>query len=121
MEKEGKDAIIDINHVMKLAKLDLSGEDLERFGSELNKILEYINMIQSADASKISGILDEFEYDKLIFGADLSNKFYEGCRTDEYKKDESFDFGIVKADAPSFEATDAGSENGFFIVPQIIE
>jgi Glu-tRNAGln amidotransferase C subunit. len=43
---------MDINHVMKLAKLDLNEEESAHFASELNKILEYIDMIQSADVSK---------------------------------------------------------------------
>ncbi len=113
--------VIDINHVMRLAKLDLSEKDLEHFGSELNKILDYINMIQEADISKITGILDELEYDKLTLGTDLNDKFYKDCRIDECKIDDSFDFGIVKSDAPNFETQAAGSENGFFVVPQIIE
>jgi aspartyl/glutamyl-tRNA(Asn/Gln) amidotransferase C subunit len=121
MENDKKGVIIDINHVMKLAKLDLSEKDLGHFGSELNKILEYINMIQEADVSKIEGISDELEYDKLTSGTALNDKFYKDCRIDECKIDGSFNFGIVKSNAPSFESQAGDSEGGFFVVPQIIE
>ena len=121
METDKKENIIDIHHVMKLAKLDLSEKDLGHFASELNKILEYINMIQEADVSKIEGSLNELEYDKLTSGSDLSDKFYKDCRIDECKIDDSFDFAIVKSNAPAFETRSAGSEEGFFVVPQIIE
>jgi aspartyl/glutamyl-tRNA(Asn/Gln) amidotransferase C subunit len=120
-ENTGAADIIDINHVMKLAKLDLSPKDLEHFGAELNKILGYIDMIKEADISKINGMLNELEYDKLVGVADLNSQFYKDCRVDECKTDGSFDFGIVKSNAPSFEIQSAGSENGFFVVPQIIE
>jgi len=113
--------IIDINHVMKLAKLDLSPKDTEHFGSELNKILGYIDMIKEADISKINDMLNELEYDKLVGVTDLNSQFYKDCRVDECKIDDSFDFEIVKNNAPVFETQDAGSENGFFVVPQIIE
>ncbi len=112
---------MDIKHVMKLAKLDLNEKESEHFGSELDKILGYIDMIQSADVSKIEQVLNELEYDKLTSGDDLSDKFYKDCRLDICKTDDSFDFGIVKNNAPAFEAHKADSESGFFVVPQVIE
>ncbi|MHB8231719.1 MAG: Asp-tRNA(Asn)/Glu-tRNA(Gln) amidotransferase subunit GatC [bacterium] len=123
MENDKKPAAgsMDIHHVMKLAKLDLSPKGLERFGAELNEILGYIDMIKEADVSKINGMLNELEYDKLVRGVELDSEFYKDCRNDECKTDGSFDFGIVKSNAPSFEIQPAGSENGFFVVPQIIE
>ncbi len=114
-------ASIDIRHVMKLAKLNLSADELEHFGSELNKVLGYIDMIKEADVSQIGGGGDALEYDKLARRTDLNEEFYKDCRIDECKTDGSFDFGIVKSGAPSFEETAAGSESGFFVVPQVIE
>ncbi|MGC8554588.1 MAG: Asp-tRNA(Asn)/Glu-tRNA(Gln) amidotransferase subunit GatC [Candidatus Acidulodesulfobacterium sp.] len=119
---------MDIYHVMKLAKLDLNEDESVHFSSELTKILEYIDMIQSADVSKIEGILDELDYDRLISNEDLNEKFYKDCRIDECKIDDTFDFEIVKSNAPSFEVQTAGlgsedavKESGFFVVPQVIE
>ncbi len=119
-------ADMDIGHVINLAKLDLSREDLEHLGSELSGILGYIDIIKEADVSKISGILDELEYDKLVRGVDLNDEFFKDCRIDECKTDDSFDFDIVKGNAPSlrvrpFTATDTELRHGFFVVPQIIE
>ncbi|HEC25734.1 MAG TPA: aspartyl/glutamyl-tRNA amidotransferase subunit C [bacterium] len=120
--------IIDIGHVINLAKLDLSRKDLGHLGSELNGILGYIDIIKEADVSKISGILDELEYDKLVRGVDLNDEFFKDCRIDECKTDDSFDFAIVEGNAPSLRVrsfTDNGSDtelrHGFFVVPQIIE
>ncbi len=119
---------MDINHVMKLAKLDLNEEESAHFSFELAKILEYIDMIQSADVSKIEGILDELDYDRLISNEGLNEKFYKDCRIDECKTDNTFDFEIVKSNAPSFEVQndslsmeDNMVESGFFVVPQVIE
>ena len=119
---------MDIDHVMKLAKLDLNEEESVHFASELNKILGYIDMIQSADVSKIEEILDELDYDRLISNEGLNEKFYKDCRIDKCKIDDTFDFEIVKSNAPSFEvqtagfaAEDAATESGFFVVPQVIE
>ena len=119
---------MDINHVMKLAKLDLNEEESAHFASELNKIIGYIDMIQSADVSKIEDILEELDYDRLISNEGLNERFYKDCRIDECKTDDTFDFEIVKSNAPSFEAQTAGlgledtaTESGFFVVPQVIE
>ena len=119
---------MDINHVMKLAKLDLNEEESAHFASELNKIIGYIDMIQSADVSKIEDILGELDYDRLISNEGLNERFYKDCRIDECKTDDTFDFEIVKSNAPSFEAQTAGlgledtaTESGFFVVPQVIE
>ena len=117
----GASGIIDIHHVAMLAKLDLSGEELKRFEAELDKILGYIGMLGEADVSIISGIEEELEYDRLATGIDLNADFYEDCRIDVCKTDDSFDFSIVKSNAPEFEAASADSESGFFVVPQVIE
>ena len=42
-------AKIDINHVAKLANLDLSEKEKETFGKQLTQILDYVNQIESAD------------------------------------------------------------------------
>ncbi len=129
MEKESnentnrKENLIDVNYVMKLAKLDLSPEDLGHFGAELEKIIGYIDMIGEADVSAVetAEASIELEYDSLAGFEGLSEKFYKDCRIDECKTDESYDFGIVKNNAPDFETQAAGSETGFFLVPQVIE
>lgn len=113
--------IIDIKHVMKLAKLDLNESDSEHFSNELNKILEYIDMLKEADVSGINAVSDELDYDNLVSGTGLTTEFYKDCRLDECSPDDSFSFDIVKSNAPNFEPAGADLKSGFFVVPQIIE
>lgn len=113
--------IIDIDHAMKLAKLDLNKEDSEHLSQELNKILHYIDILKGADVSGIDAVSDELDYNALVGETALAAEFYKDCRLDECDPDNSFDFNIVKSNAPSFEADTAGSGQGFFVVPQVIE
>lgn len=108
---------IDIKHVMKLAKLDLSDSDSLHFSGEINKILDYIDMLKGADMSSLDGITGELEYDKLV-SRTLDTNFYKDCRQDVCEKDLSFDFRDVESNAPGF---DTDEEGGFFVVPQVIE
>jgi aspartyl-tRNA(Asn)/glutamyl-tRNA(Gln) amidotransferase subunit C len=43
-----------VQHVAKLARLGLSEEDIETFGSQLSVILENIRILQEADVSGVS-------------------------------------------------------------------
>jgi aspartyl-tRNA(Asn)/glutamyl-tRNA(Gln) amidotransferase subunit C len=43
-----------VQHVAKLARLGLSEEDIETFGSQLSVILENIRVLQEADVSGVS-------------------------------------------------------------------
>jgi aspartyl-tRNA(Asn)/glutamyl-tRNA(Gln) amidotransferase subunit C len=43
-----------VQHVAKLARLGLSEEDIEIFGSQLSVILENISLLQEADVSGVS-------------------------------------------------------------------
>lgn len=115
------ESIIDINHVVKLAKLNLNESDSEHFSKELNKILEYINMLKEADVSGVNVMSGELDYDNLVSGVALKTNFYKDCRLDECIQDDSFSFNIVKNDAPNFETSGETSEYGFFVVPQVIE
>ncbi len=133
------ESFIDINHVMKLAKLDLTGEDSVHYSSELNKILDYIDMLKGADTSGLKDIAEDLEYEALTSGAPLDTGFYKDCRQDECAVDASYDFETVKRIAPSFEAVPGAgakrrpaeltpgtedvscTEYGFFVVPQVIE
>ena len=44
---------IDIDHVAKLANLNLSKEEKETFGKQLTQILDYVTQIESADTKNI--------------------------------------------------------------------
>ncbi len=43
----------DIEHIAKLARLDLSEEEYEKFGPQLSGILGYIDQLQEVDTSQV--------------------------------------------------------------------
>lgn len=49
----GKGVKIDIDHVALLARLSLTEEERERFGSQLSTILEYIGKLSELETSDI--------------------------------------------------------------------
>ena len=117
-------ANIDIKHIMKLAKLSFSENDAAAYETELSKILDYINVLSSADTSKVqrADILEEMDYENLI-ATGVETKFELGeYRNDNIlEKDASFDYGIVKENSPEFESDAPGSKFGYFVVPPVIE
>jgi len=40
----------DVRHIARLARLDLTAEEVERFGRELTKILEYVEQLGTLEA-----------------------------------------------------------------------
>lgn len=45
--------MIDINHIAKLARLDLTKEELEKYGGQLSSILSYIDMLKEANTAGV--------------------------------------------------------------------
>lgn len=43
----------DVSHVAKLAKLDLTKEELEKFRDQLSKIITYFEHLEEVDTSKV--------------------------------------------------------------------
>ncbi len=93
---------IDENQIIKtakLARLELTDAERNEFSKQLSDIIEYvekINQLDTADVKPADHIMD------------ISNVF----REDRVAR--SIDRGEVEKVAPSF-------ENGFFVVPKIIE
>ena len=88
-----------VDHVARLARLDLSEEERERMGSELSKILEHVETIQAMD-------LDDVE--PTSHALPLKNTM----RPDEVVGSLSPEEAL--ANAPQ-------SEDGRFLVPRIVE
>ena len=42
-----------VRHIAKLARLKLSEEEVEKFSKELTSILQYVDMLQEVDTSKV--------------------------------------------------------------------
>jgi len=61
----------DIEHIAKLARLDLSEKELEKYGNELSDILGYINQLQEVDTSQVeptaqvTGLENAFREDEI--------------------------------------------------------
>lgn len=68
----------EVEHIGKLANLDLTESELEKFGGDLSKILDFVGNLSSVDTEQISplsnvtGKKNVFREDKV--GASLSQK-----------------------------------------------
>jgi len=45
-----------IEHIAKLARIELTEEEKEKFTKELSSVLDYVNQLNKVDTSKIEGI-----------------------------------------------------------------
>ncbi|EQD76021.1 Glu-tRNAGln amidotransferase, C subunit [mine drainage metagenome] len=89
----------EIERLAALACLDIGREDLERLGGELTRILEFVSQLET-------GATDEIE--PLTHPLDLS----QPLRPDEVT--EPVDRERYQRDAPQ-------SEDGYYLVPRVIE
>lgn len=46
--------LAEVDHIAKLARLNLSAEEKSRYGEQLSSILDYVAMLQEVDTSAIS-------------------------------------------------------------------
>ena len=90
---------IDIAHVARLARLDLSRADLEVYRSQLGVILEHAARIQALDTEGVEPTAHPLE---------MTNTF----RPDENRP--SLDRDEVLAEAPD-------ARDGYFVVPPALE
>jgi len=89
----------DVKHVAELARIEFSEEDIEKFTEQLGNILNYISKLNELNTSNVeptSHVLDE------------STLLRDDIVEDWLSKDE------VLNNAPK-------EENGFFVVPKIID
>ncbi|KPJ57390.1 MAG: glutamyl-tRNA amidotransferase [Planctomycetes bacterium DG_58] len=89
----------EVQHVARLARLKLSSEELNRFSSQLSKILDYIGQLNEVDTSSV---------EPMSHPLDLVNVF----RADEVKPSLSREDAL--AGAPQ-------KRDGFFLVPPVLE
>jgi len=88
-----------VEHVAKLARLELGPEDLERYGKQLGAILDYIAQLEKLDLKDV---------EPLVHPAETSNVF----RADE-----------PRPSLPREEALKNAPEKtgDFFVVPKVVE
>lgn len=92
-------ALIDVAYIAKLAKLDLSPEETERFSSDLDQVLRYVAQLEQWDTTDVAPMYHPLPlFDAVredIPGTSLSNE-------------------AAIANAPS-------AEDGQFRVPKVVE
>lgn len=91
--------IKDVEHIAKLAKLEFSNAEKEKFTHQLNQILEYIEQLNKLDTSNVEPLSHVIE---------LSNVF----RADEVKPGISTEEALKNAPAKT---------EDFFKVPKVID
>ena len=89
--------IKDVEHVAKLARLELTEEEKEKFTTQLGAVLEYVNQMNEVDTSDVV---------PMAHAIDFSNVMREDKVVYEQTKEE------LMKNAPY-------EENGFFRVPKI--
>ncbi len=92
-------ALIDVAYIAKLAKLDLSPEETERFSSDLDQVLRYVAQLEQWDTTDVAPMYHPLPlFDAVredIPGTSLSNE-------------------AAIANAPA-------AEDGQFRVPKVVE
>ncbi|MFW9828637.1 MAG: Asp-tRNA(Asn)/Glu-tRNA(Gln) amidotransferase subunit GatC [Candidatus Thorarchaeota archaeon] len=93
MNKDQKLSKETIDHISKLALLDLSEEEKIKLSKELSNILNYFKKLDDLDTTNIKPLTHPIEYLKNVFredipGDSLSNK--EALRNAKHKKDGYF-------------------------------
>ena len=89
--------IKDVEHVAKLARLELTEEEKEKFTGQLGAVLEYVNQMNEVDTSDV---------EPMAHAIDFSNVMREDKVVYEQTKEE------LMKNAPH-------EEDGFFRVPKI--
>ena len=90
---------IDLQHVVKLARIELSAEEEERIGTQLSEIIQYVKKLNELD-------VDEIE--PTAHAVQLTNVLREDQLRPSLSQDDAM------RNAPK-------SANGLFVVPKIVE
>lgn len=88
-----------VEHVAKLARLQLTGEELDRYGRQLGAILDYIAKLEKLD---VSGL------EPLAHAVDTDNVFREDAPRPSISRDAALQNAPEKT-------------GDFFVVPKIVE
>lgn len=94
MNITGKEVI----HVAKLARIDIDENDLDRFAEQIGKIIEYVDILNSVDTSKVR---------PSSHAINLNNAFRNDDEAEHTQRDTAL------SNAPE-------KEDGYFVVPKII-
>ncbi|MEK7067261.1 MAG: Asp-tRNA(Asn)/Glu-tRNA(Gln) amidotransferase subunit GatC [Patescibacteria group bacterium] len=67
----------EVKHIAHLARVELTADELERIGSDLSKILEYVDQLDGIDTADVA---------PLNGGTNLMNAMRADAQTEESKK-----------------------------------
>ncbi len=87
----------DVEHVAKLARLELTDDEKELYTKQLGDVLKYVDQMNEVDTSNVEPMIQVVDFVNVM-------------RDDEPKQDISKD--ALMSNAPD-------EENGFFKVPKI--
>jgi aspartyl-tRNA(Asn)/glutamyl-tRNA(Gln) amidotransferase subunit C len=88
-----------VEHVARLARLELAPQEIETYGRQLGAILDYIAVLQKLDVSRL---------EPLVHAAESSNVFRDDAPRPGLARDEAL------KNAPE-------RSHDFFIVPKVVE
>lgn len=83
----------EIQHIAKLARLELSDEELEKYGNQLSNVLKYVEQLQEVDVDRIeptaqvTGLFNVFRKDEII---DWDKSEIDAALKDSPESDERF-------------------------------
>jgi aspartyl-tRNA(Asn)/glutamyl-tRNA(Gln) amidotransferase subunit C len=89
----------EVRHIALLARLALSDEEIGRLTGELDQILEHMDALQGVDTAGV---------EPMAHALDLVNALRDDCVTSQPDRE------ALLANAPS-------TQNGFLVVPKVIE
>lgn len=70
-----------VEHIARLARIELTEEEKERFTKELSSILDYVNQLNKVDTSKIEGISQVTGLESIMRE--------DGCQKTENRKEKA--------------------------------
>lgn len=83
----------EIQHIAKLARLELTAEELKKYGSQLSAVLDYIDQLKQADVkgveptAQVTGLTNVLREDKVI---DWDKEEIEAALADAPEREERF-------------------------------
>lgn len=94
-----QEATIDINHLARLARLSLSDEEQKLAGDDLGRIIRMIDQMQEVDTSGVQPMANPLDA-------------HQRLRADQVTED---------VDAEHFQKNAPAKEDGYYLVPKVVE
>jgi aspartyl-tRNA(Asn)/glutamyl-tRNA(Gln) amidotransferase subunit C len=83
-------------HIARLAKLELSDEEVTKYKKELSKILEYVSQIDNVDVDNIDNLHHLSDYRRTVLQEDKINPFKQTKKLFQNATDGRFKNGFIR-------------------------